>query len=191
MSLFKNTSIGFFWKISFTMLALLIIIGFSYVFISANLAEKFVQERNQRLNTSIASHVISEVKPFINGELSENATDEIMHHMMAINPSIEVYLLNPGGKILNYVAPYKKIKMDSVSLTPINEFIVTKGEAYIVGDDPRNPGIQKVFSAAPIMENNTTVGYVYIVLASEEFLDTGVSWVISNDIGFTLSNDKL
>ncbi len=167
--MFKNISLGFFWKISFTMLALLVVVGFSYVFISANLAEKFVQERNQFLNASIAAHVISEVKPFIDGELSENATDEIMHHMMAINPSIEVYLLNPGGKILNYVAPYKKVKMDSVDLAPIHKFIDTDGKQYIVGDDPRNPGVQKVFSASAIMENNTIVGYVYVVLASEEF----------------------
>lgn len=169
MSLFKNTPFGFFWKISLTMLVLLVVVGFSYVFISANLAEKFVQERSQRLNASIAAHVISEVKPFINGELSKNATDDIMHHMMAINPSIEVYLLNPGGKILTYVAPYKKVKMDSVNLAPVQKFIATEGQQYIVGDDPRNPGVEKVFSAAPILENNTVVGYVYVVLASEEF----------------------
>ena len=115
------------------------------------------------------SHVISEVKPFIDGELSKSATDDIMHHMMAINPSIEVYLLNPHGSILNYVAPYKKVKMDSVDLLPIRKFIETDGREYIVGDDPRNPGVQKVFSAAAIEENNRVVGYVYVVLASEEF----------------------
>ena len=165
----KNSSLSFFWKISLTMLGLLVIVGFSYVFISATLAEKFVQERNQLLNASIASHVISEVKPFIDGELSKSATDDIMHHMMAINPSIEVYLLNPHGSILNYVAPYKKVKMDSVDLLPIRKFIETDGREYIVGDDPRNPGVQKVFSAAAIEENNRVVGYVYVVLASEEF----------------------
>ena len=145
------------------------VVGFSYIFITANLAEKYVQEKNQVLNASIAEHIITEVKPFINGELSESATQDIMHHMMAINPSIEVYILNPQGKILSYVAPYKKVKMDSVNLGPVRQFIHSDERKYIVGDDPRNPGIQKVFSAAPILENDQTLGYVYVVLASEEY----------------------
>ena len=163
------SSRGIFWKITLILLGLLIVIGFVYVFITATFAESYVQERNQRLNAPIAKSIISEVKPFINGELSENATDEIMHHMMAINPSIEVYILDPNGKILNYVAPYKKVKMEEVNLLPVQEFIKTEGEEYVIGDDPRNPGVQKVFSAARIEENNVTLGYVYVVLASEEY----------------------
>lgn len=164
-----SISLGLFSKISLTILGLLVVVGLAYVLITVNLAEKYFQEKNQKLNASIAGHIINVVKPFINGELSENATDEIMHHMMAINPAIEVYILNPGGKILNYVAPYKKVKMDSVNLVPVKEFIATEGGAYIVGDDPRNPGIHKVFSAAPIVENDQVLGYVYVVLASEEY----------------------
>lgn len=163
------SSRGIFWKTTLILLGLLIVIGFVYVFITATFAESYVQERNQRLNAPIAKSIISEVKPFIDGELSENATDDIMHHMMAINPSIEVYILDPNGKILNYVAPYKKVKMDEVSLLPVNEFINTEGKNYVIGDDPRNPGIQKVFSAARIEENSEILGYVYVVLASEEY----------------------
>lgn len=159
----------FFWKIFLLMGSMLVVVGLSYTLITANLAEKYFQERSQVLNASIAEHIITEVKPFIDGQLSESATDEIMHHMMAINPSIEVYILDPQGNILNYVAPYKKVKMDRVNLGPVNEFIGQEDHAYITGDDPRNPEKQKVFSAAPIIENDETLGYVYVVLASEEF----------------------
>ncbi len=164
----KNLS--FFWKISLAVAGLLILVGAVYVFVTAQYAERFFQERNQRLNTSIAEHIISEVKPFIDGEVTEQATNDIMHHMMAINPSIEVYLLDPSGKILTYVAPYKKVKLESVNLSPIKEFITTQGNKYIIGDDPRNPGVQKVFSAAPIIGVEEQLeGYVYVVLASEEY----------------------
>ena len=159
----------FFWKIFLLMGSMLVVVGLSYTLITANLAEKYFQERSQVLNASIAEHIITEVKPFIDGQLSESATDEIMHHMMAINPSIEVYILDPQGNILNYVAPYKKVKMDRVNLGPVNEFIGQEDHAYLTGDDPRNPEKQKVFSAAPIIENDETLGYVYVVLASEEF----------------------
>lgn len=158
-----------FWKIVITLTGLLVVVGFAYVFITVNLSEKYVQETNQRLNSSIAEHIISEVKPYVGGQLDTTATDEIMHHMMAINPSIEVYILDGNGKILNYVAPYKKVKLEEVKLGPIHNFIETEGQEYVVGDDPRNPGKQKVFSAAPIIENGKTIAYIYVVLASEEY----------------------
>ena len=57
------TSNGLFWKIVITLTGLLVVVGFAYVFITVNLSEKYAQERNQRLNASIAEHIISEVKP--------------------------------------------------------------------------------------------------------------------------------
>ncbi|MEQ8927277.1 MAG: ATP-binding protein [Fulvivirga sp.] len=163
-------NLTFFWKISLTVAGLLLVVGFVFVAVTAEYAEQYYQERNQRLNASIAEHIISEVKPFINGEVTEEATHDIMHHMMAINPSVEVYLTDPNGKILSYVAPYKKVKMDSINLDPVKEFIATRGNQYVVGDDPRNPNKQKVFSAAPIIGVDEKLeGYVYVVLASEEY----------------------
>ncbi|QSE98270.1 HAMP domain-containing sensor histidine kinase [Fulvivirga lutea] len=160
----------YFWKISITLVGLLLIVGIVFVAVTAQFAEKYFQERNQRLNASIAEHIITEVKPFINGELSKEATHDIMHHMMAINPSVEVYLVDPNGKIISYVAPYKKVKLDSINLKPVKKFIKSKGKQYVVGDDPRNPEKQKVFSAAPIIGVKENVdGYVYVVLASEEY----------------------
>jgi len=164
--LMSNSS-GFFWRICLTFLLMLILVGAAYIFITTTSAEKYFEETNQRLNADIAKNIINEVKPFIDGELSEDATDKIMHHMMAINPSIEVYILNPEGKILNYVAPYKRVKLEEVSLLPVHKFIASEGLVYIKGDDPRNPGKQKVFSAAAIEEEKAVVGYVYVVLTSE------------------------
>lgn len=165
----KYSYSGFFWKIVITLTGLLVVVGFAYVFITVNLAEMYVQERNQRLNADIAEHIISEVKPYVEGKLDTTATDEIMHHMMAINPSIEVYILDAAGKILNYVAPYKKVKLEEVDLAPVREFIASKGQQYVVGDDPRNPGKKKVFSAGSIVEDGQTIAYIYVILASEEY----------------------
>ncbi len=164
-----------FWKISGTFLLILLAVGLSYIFIITKAAEQNFQERNQRLNADMAGHIIAEVKPFLNGEITEDATDQIMHHMMALNPSIEVYLLNPEGKILNYVAPYKKIKLESVALNPIQEFIETEGQKCILGDDPRKPTEGNIFSAAPVYENEELIGYVYVILAGEDFASVSAS----------------
>ncbi len=170
--------VSLFWKLSATFLILLVIIGTAHMFLSISAAETFFQERNQRLNAPIAQSIIQEVKPIINGEIADNAADDIMHHMMAVNPSIEVYLLDPNGKILAHVAPYKKVKLTEVSIAPIAEFIATKGKECVLGDDPRNPGAEQIFSAAPIEEDGKILGYVYVVLAGEEYQSVASSLFI-------------
>lgn len=167
----KRILSSLYWRICAVFLVLLLLVGGAYVLITANSAERYFQDKHQRLNAAIANQVVKEIGPFINGEVSEDRVHQIMQYMMAINPAIEVYLLDPEGNILQYVAPYKKVKLERVSLTPIQEFIDLEGaiNSCILGDDPRNPGVTKVFSAAPVEENGTIVGYVYIVLASEEY----------------------
>ncbi|MFY0653106.1 MAG: HAMP domain-containing protein [Cyclobacteriaceae bacterium] len=166
----KNASTGnLFLKLSLVFFLILIGIGIFYFNLSIDTAEKHFMEKNQRLNAGIAKSLIEEIKPFTDGKLTEEATHKIMHSMMGVNPYIEVYLLGPQGKILTHVAPYKKVKLEEVSLDPIHEFIKTDGAEMVLGDDPRNPGMTKVFSAASVVENGQTLGYVYVILASEDY----------------------
>lgn len=158
-----------YWRISAVFLLILILLSGIFIYISVSSASKYSQEVNQKLNGDIAAHIEKEVGPFLDGEISENKVNDIMHAMMAINPSIEVYLLNAEGKILTYVAPYKKVKLEEVSLAPIERFINNNGQTFTLGDDPRNPGREKVFSATKVIQNDKLVGYVYVVLASEEY----------------------
>ncbi len=44
------------------------------------------------------------------------------------------------------------------------------GRLPIVGDDPRNPDRRNIFSAAPIVRDGVLEGYLYIVLAGEQFV---------------------
>lgn len=164
-NLFSNR---IYWKISTTLLALLVVLGVVYVAITVSTEKRYFQEVNQRLYGSIADQTIKEVKPFVNGEVDTSAIQEIMHSMMVINPNVEVYLLDEKGTIVTYVAPYKKVQMERVDLGPVKTFIAAAQKPFIQGDDPRNPGEKKVFSAAPIMDGEDLAGYVYIILASEE-----------------------
>ncbi|MEQ6120066.1 HAMP domain-containing sensor histidine kinase [Reichenbachiella sp. MALMAid0571] len=169
MEIKKTTTGNLFLKLSLVFFFILLSIGVLYFYLSWNMAEMHFMEKNQKLNAGIAQGLIDEIKPFSDGKLSEEATHKIMHSMMGVNPYIEVYLLGSDGKILDHVAPYKKVKLEKVNLTPIHNFIATKGAEMILGDDPRNPGKTKVFSAAQVEENGQTLGYVYVILASEEY----------------------
>ncbi|KAA3641328.1 MAG: sensor histidine kinase, partial [Bacteroidetes bacterium] len=158
-----------YWKISATLLALLVVLGVTYVMITGYVARQYHQEINQQLYGNIAPSMAHEVNPFVEGGgIDTVAIHHIMHSMMTINPSVEVYLLDTVGNIITYVAPYKRVKLESVALGPVNEFIAAEEKPFIKGDNPRFPGQQSVFSAARIEKEGALQGYFYIVLASEE-----------------------
>lgn len=166
MKWFPNTLL---WRISLIFLLILLLIGSAFVWLTVKNAEHYFIQKHQRLHARIAEAMVKEVDPFEQGAIRKEALHQIMHSMMAVNPAVEVYLLDPQGNILEYVVPYKTVKLEKVSLTPIQQFLETQGEETIWGDDPKAPGVRQVFSAAPVMEEDMLVGYVYIILASEEY----------------------
>jgi len=155
-------------KISAILLGLLVILGFIFVCLMGFFAKEYLQETNQMLYGDIANQMTKEVKPLVDGKVDTLEVQKIMNSMMVINPSIEVYLLDTQGEIITYVAPSKRVKSESVDLQPLKKFIEAKDFTFIKGDDPRFPGDPKVFSAAPIMENDQLQGYLYIILASQK-----------------------
>ena len=157
-----------FWKVSATLLFILILLGIVYVIISSFAARRYLDEVNQKLYGNIADSTVQVVKPLVQGKVDTIAVKDIMHSVMVINPSAEVYLLDRSGGIITFMAPNKKIKLDRVDLEPVKLFINQGKDRFIKGDDPRNPGLKKVFSAAPIVEAGEITGYLYIILASEE-----------------------
>ncbi len=165
----KKIFSSLYWKIGLTFLLILFVLSIVYLYISMFTAEMYFQEANQRLNAELAPHIAAENQCFINGKANEAALKNVFHDIMVMNPSVEVYLLDPSGKILTYFAPNKTIKAKVVPLKPIKEFLETKGEKFIMGTDPKNTKEEKVFSAAPVFENGQLMGYVYVILASEEF----------------------
>ncbi len=145
----------------------MVLLGVVYVMVSSYMYRNYIMESSQRLNANIADHLVKETKPLVNGKPDTTATHDIMHSMMVINPSVEVYLLDTTGKIIDYVVPFSTVKLDRVSLGPVREFIKAKGNLYILGDCP-GTGKQNIFSAAPIYEGEILTGYAYIILAGAQ-----------------------
>ncbi len=157
------------WKIAATFLFILIILSSVYLYISVFTAEMYFQETVQKLNSEVAKHIAEETQCFVDGKLNKKVLDDVFHNVMVINPSIEVYLLDPDGKILTYFAPDKKIKLKSVSLEPIKKFIANKGNIFVLGDDPKNREKEKAFSASEVYEGDIFRGYIYVILEGEEY----------------------
>lgn len=168
MSISTKIKHSLFWRISAVFLGILVFLGLAYVFIAVKSANRYYQETTQQLNAEVAEKMLEEVNPFVDGKVNEEALGKLMHSMMAVNPNLEIYLLDPGGDILSFVVLKKKVKLSYVDMAPVKEFIASDGKKFILGDDPKNAGAKKIFSATEVQEDGRLLGYVYMILASEE-----------------------
>ena len=158
-----------FWKLSAAFSVILILLSGIFVYVSVFSAEMYFQETRQKLDTDIASHIAEENKCFTDGEVNTEVLKNVFHDVMVINPSIEVYLLDTKGNILSYYAPDKTVKVESVPLEPIERFINSTEETFLMGLDPKNPQTEKAFSAASVIEEGRLLGYIYVILGGEEY----------------------
>jgi signal transduction histidine kinase len=164
----KSTFNSLFWKISIVFFILLAGVGVMYTYVSHEYSKTYSEEVNQRLNHDTAKNIVENSTNFYNGEVIKPALEEMFHHVRAINPSLEVYLVEPKGKIIAWYPPERKIALKQIDLKPVLSFIEAKKHTYIKGDDPLNPSQQKVFSASPLMMNNMLYAYIYVVLNGEK-----------------------
>jgi len=158
-----------FWKLSAAFSVILILLSAIFIYISVFSAEMYFQETRQKLDTEIASHIAEENQCFIDGEVNTEVLKSVFHDVMVINPSIEVYLLDTKGNILSYYAPDKTVEVERVPLEPIERFINSTEETFLMGLDPKNPQTEKVFSAASVIEDGKLMGYIYVILGGEEY----------------------
>jgi len=135
MKIFKMRN-PLFIKLSLGLLALLLMLGGLIVWVGASTAEDYYEEANQKLNKELAVWTEGHVEVFDDSlNVNTEGIQDLMHSMMVINPDVEVYLINNQGGLITYVAPKKKIVREKIDLAPIREFIKTKGEICIKGDD--------------------------------------------------------
>ncbi len=156
-------------KLAAVLLGLFCLIGVTYLLLTLFTTQRHLQEVNQKLNLDLAQHLVSEKILIQEGQVNEEAMKEVMHMLMVVNPTIEIYLLDPQGSILTYSAPPGKVKRDRISLDPIRTFLNGAHSLPILGDDPRDLNRKKIFSVAPILGKKGTEGYVYVVLGGEEY----------------------
>jgi signal transduction histidine kinase len=160
----------FYGKLSIAFLVLLLLMGVVQIFFSVNSSIEFVKEADQRVNKTLAHDIGVEMEPLLGDTMDMPGIQHLMHYLMVMNPHIEIYLLDRQGKILAFFAePAKKVKIESVDLAPVKEFIANNGDKWIVGDDPRYVGRKKAFSVAPIKLSENRDGYIYVILGGEQF----------------------
>lgn len=124
------------------------------------------QEVVQGLSKDLAAQIARYPELMQPQGLNAQAVHGLFDKLMAVNPSVEVYLLDRAGHIQAHAAPVGRIQRDTVDLAPIQQ-LLQGGRLPILGDDPRSEGARKVFSAAPLLAQGQPAGYVYVILQGE------------------------
>lgn len=177
-------------KLAATLLVLLCLIGFIFLAVTHYATALYQQEVSQKLNRDLAQHIVSEKLLLQNGRVNQAALEEVFHMLMVINPSIELYLIDLKGHILAFSAPPGKVKTKDIDMRPIQAFLAGSTEFPFFGDDPRDPTQGNIFSVAQIADVHGAQGYLYVILASEEYSSVaqalqrsyvfrGSAWVIA------------
>lgn len=156
-------------RLFITLLVLLLTLSSLFIGMVVYTAPMFLQELNQRLNIDLAENIVKEKKLILNKKVNHIAMESVLNGMMLVNPSIEIYITDPGGKIMAYSAPEGAVKRQNISMLPIKRFLTANEHLPVLGDDPRSNETNKVFSVAPIKNGNRLDGYLYIVLGGETY----------------------
>ena len=187
-------------KLAITLFILFATLGAIYLGVTISSTRMFIEEVNQKVNYSLADNLVKQDILLTEGEINEKALKDVFHMLMVVNPSIEVYLLDTSGKVLSYSAPPGKAIKEKVDLEPVKLFLSDNPKLPVLGDDPRGEGTtapKKIFSAAKVYRGDMLEGYLYIILAGEEY-DSAArvleesyifqlgTWAVAGGIVFTL-----
>jgi signal transduction histidine kinase len=157
-----------YFKLVLVLFFLFTLIGSVFLAVALYTAPMYQQEVSQQLNHDLARYIVNEHVLIENGEVQQENLSELFHNVMIINPSLELYLLDPNGQVVAHSMPPEKVKRRQVSLEPINSFLATDAQGLIIGDDPGNIDSQNSFTVAPIDYQNQRQGYIYAILGSEK-----------------------
>ena len=174
-------------RLAAALLLLLFLVGLVFLAVTRYSTELYQQEVSQKLNRDLAQHIVAEKLLLQDGRVNQSALKEIFHMLMVINPSIELYLVDRNGHILAFSAPPGRVKLDDIDLQPVQAFLNGTPTLPLLGDDPRDPARRKIFSVAPVAGAQGLQGYLYVILAGEQYAGAAQalrgSYVLRDSVG--------
>lgn len=127
------------------------------------------EETLQRVSHGLARHIVGhwpEVSAADRGAADRAARDAVLGMLMAVNPGVQVYVLDGAGRVESYLGEPGMVLEHQVDLAPIRAFLAG-APLPLRGTDPMGSGVPRIFSAAmfPLRPGESgPPGYLYIVL---------------------------
>ena len=153
---------------------LLLALGATMFFMLQHFSAQTALEAGQRMNLGLARYVVEHQPPGLigaDGQPDRARMKELGLHVMMINPSVEVYLLDAGGRVAAHALEGLQgpdpvgVQVDMGPMRRLLE-VEASGELRLpaLGTDPRIAGSANTFSVAPVTSATGKMGYLYIVL---------------------------
>jgi len=156
-------------RLTLTFGALLVLLAAVLVGLLTQITERYHAEVSQRLNAGIAMYVTDQMALLDRDGVNRAALSELANRVMTVNPSAEVYLLTPDGRILATLVPERRLASRAIDLAPVRQFLSENDARPLYGDDPTDRNHRRVFSVAPVRFEGALAGYLYVVLGSGRF----------------------
>jgi len=145
-------------KLAVVLLGIFLVAAAMNVALTIYTSRLYDEEATQKLNRGLAATIARQRPVIHHGTIDWKVLDNVFDALMAVNPSIEIYLLDGRGNILAFSAPPGKVKRKNVSLAPVKLFL-SGHRLPIRGDDPRDLDRRKIFSVTRVDD-----GYLYVIL---------------------------
>ncbi len=155
-------------RIALAFALIVLTLGMMLSWLGYRAAKQHQHEVLQRVSLGLAGHIAGQAGLMDAAGVDPAGTDALFQQLMAVNPNIEVYLLDPQGKILRAPPHAGALASDRVALGPVRALLA--GAALPVrGENPLHADRREIFSAAPIPGPDGIAGYVYIVLLNDMY----------------------
>ena len=156
-------------RLSLLAAALMLLTGALLWAASARHAERTAVEASQRMNVGLADFIVAhQPRPLIDsdGRPDELLMRELAGVVMQINPAVEVYVLDPSGRVLSHAIEGEGKLSTQVDVQRVRSLVAPRRpDIYpVFGDDPRGGGRSTIVSVAPIGDAASMRGYLYVVL---------------------------
>lgn len=157
----------FYQRLALSLVAVFILIVALFFWTTSYFQHLTKSEAEQKLHIGLAEHLVGDNPLLKQGVYDYEALKNLFHTLMILGPNFEFYYLDPDGKVLTYSAEAGKVKRQHVDLTSIKALLEGQQELPIFGDDPRQLGVQKIFSVAPVYNGEKLQGYLYVIIGGE------------------------
>ncbi len=165
-------------KLAYALISLLAMFSMFGGIVAFNASQDQEQKLLQSLSRDLAQNIVDNWPNVTAANVSEGRIAErnaILSMLMVVNPTIQVYVLDEGGKVLAFINTAQELQTQIVDLKPIEHFL-QNAMFPIRGTDPLNTDVPRIFSAAkftppssywPAHSESNKRGYLYILINSQ------------------------
>lgn len=130
-------------------------------------------EATQRLQLGLAARIAAQQPgPLIgrDGRPDPTRLSALALHAKALNPALEIYLLDTAGRVIGHAFEADGPLVATVDLSVVRP-LAARDRAPpalpLLGDDPRRPGARNVVSVEGLSAEGHMTGYLYVVLQGQ------------------------